>query len=130
MEDTQNLVNHDLLSLTDKIRKVGELEHIRYHAKRASKVVKDEEEKLFWRVIALQSRDLRREVQKRHLDTDKVNWCPEKAACALKQINYEDEEDDELFERIETLCDTILSHALHEDLHGCEGCEKDKPNIE
>lgn len=118
------------MSISDKISTLSELEHMRRHARRASKVTSDDEEKLFWNVISRQCQEIRREYQKEYLDTDEINWCPVKVAASLKQLNYEcEEEGSHLFERIETLCDTVLSHALHEDLQGCEGCAKDHNDV-
>lgn len=120
---------HKLMNLSDKIRKVGELEHMRFHAKRNTHVLKDEEEKLFWGVVARQSLEYRREFQKEYLDVDDHEWCPEKVACILKQINTEDD-DPLFFDKIENLCDMVLSHILNEDLSGCESCAKDKADVE
>lgn len=124
-------MNHDLLNLTDKIWMLSELEHLRRHARRSSKVAEDEEEKLFWNVVAKQSKELRRDYQKKYLDVDELGWCAEKVSASLKQLNYEcEEEGSEFFERIESLTDMVLSHVLKEDLTQCEGCAKDRAGVE
>lgn len=131
MEKSAESLKHKKMNLSDKIWQLGELEHLRRHARRSAKVAKDEDEKLFWNVIALQSKKIRRDFQKEYLDTDDLSWCPEKVAASLKQLNYEcEQEGSELFDRIENLCDMVLSHALGEDLYSCESCAKDAAGID
>lgn len=131
MDESKNSIDHKLLNLSDKIWALGEMEHLRRHARRNSKVTKDKEEKLFWNIIARQSKELRRDYQKEYLDVDELGWCPEKVAASLKQLNYEcEDEGSEFFERIESLTDVVLSHILGEDLTKCESCTKDKAGVE
>lgn len=131
MDKPKNSINHRLLNLSDKIWTLGEIEHLRRHAQRSSHVTKDGEEKLFWEVVARQSKELRRDYQKEYLDTNELGWCAEKVAASLKQLNYEcEEEGSEFFDRIENLTDMVLSHVLGEDLTQCESCAKDRAGVE
>lgn len=129
MEESPESLKHKKMNLSDKIRKVGELEHMYFHAKRNTHVLEDPEEKLFWGVVARQAQEYRRGYQKEYLDVKDHEWCPEKVACSLKQVNSEDD-DPTYFDRIENLCDMVLSHILGEDLYGCESCAKDKATIQ
>lgn len=118
-------MNHDLLSLTDRISLIGELEHIRRHALRSAKVAKDKD-KLFYEVTALQAQKLRREYQAKYLDCDEKDWCLAKSAATLKQLTYELALDANDLQDMENLTDNILSHAYNVDLTGCESCSNDQ----
>lgn len=118
-------MNHNLLSLTDRISLVGELEHIRRHALRSAKVAKAED-KIFYEVTALQAQRLRREYQDKFLKCDDKDWCLTKSAATLKQLAYELALDANDLEDMENLTDNILSHAYNVDLTGCESCSNDQ----
>lgn len=119
-------MNHNLLNLTDKLSLIGELEHIRRHAKRSAKVAEESEDKLFYQVIAANAQSLRRDYQAKYLDTPELDWCLVKSAATLKQLAYESEDDEEFFERLETLTDQIYTHAFKQDMSGCKACAEDK----
>lgn len=130
MEETlESQINHDKLSLLDRVSIVGELEHIRRHAIRSAKASEQDEDKLFYEVIAEQSKNLRRKYQKEYLNCDEKDWCLVKAAASLKQLFYEIGGDYEYLNDTENLADNILSHAFHQDLTNCEACAKDKNDV-
>lgn len=119
-------MDHQKLSTLDKITLIGELQHIRAHALRSSKVAEKDEDKFFYQVIASQAQEARRAYMAKHFQLDEKDWCLVKAAATLKQLNYELAHGDETeFAELENLADSILSHATGEDLTGCESCAKD-----
>lgn len=122
-------MDHKKLSLTDKIKLLGEVEHSRSHLLRSAHTTEDEEKKFWYLVKAKQAQDLRRKIQEKWLKTDELDWCLVKSASRLKWLNEEVAFDDiELFSDIENFADSILGHGLGEDLSGCKSCQEDKNN--
>lgn len=118
-----NNETHKTLALSDKIRLLGEIEHSRSHCVRSAHVAEDEEQKFFYQVKATQAQKLRRKVQDKWLKTGELDWCIVKSSATLKQLNNEIlSEDLDLFSEIESFSDELLSHALGEDLSGCQSC--------
>lgn len=117
---------HATMSLSDKITLLAELEHARHHASRSAHVVEDDDEKFYYQVKAEQAKRIRREVQAKWLNTPEKDWCLVKTSARLKWLNEEVLSDDlETFSKIEDLADDLLSHALGEDLSGCQSCRDD-----
>lgn len=110
----------------DNVAIIGELEHIRRHAKRSAKVTEKEEDKLFYEVTAERAKELRRSYQKQYLNCTEKDWCLVKAAASIKQLFYEVSCDYDYLNDAEILADSILSHAFNQDLTGCESCQSDK----
>lgn len=123
-------MNHQILSLADKLTLIAELEHARHHCIRTMHSTEDEDEKFFHKVMAKRLQDVRRKTEKKWADTDELGWCIVKASTKVKQLNEEVfEDDDELFSEIESIADELLSHHLHEDLSGCSACRDEKEEI-
>ena len=120
---TRNTV--DILAL------VGELEHARRHALRATVTASNEEdaEKAFsYQMFANKAQKLRRELTEKNFpDLDEKDWCLVKVAACLRQINYETFTDDtKTLSEIDGLVDEILELATGEDLSGCATCRDDR----
>ena len=136
MESNKKTFNHNKASVSDKIRLVSELEHIRAHALRSAVSALGEEEKsddcdfpsTKYLIIAKRAKELRREYMRKHFgelkDTD---WCLCKAAACLRQIAYEvcEGEIEELRE-IDDFVDEIWGDALGMDLSSCVSCAEDR----
>lgn len=119
-------MNHEILSLADKITLLSELEHLRRHCIRSAHVTEEDDKKFYYQVKAKQLQDLRRKVQDKWLKTDELDWCIVKSSATLKQLNNEIlMEDLELFSDIERVADDLLGTALGEDLSGCKSCLED-----
>lgn len=122
---------HHILSLSDKIALLGEIEHNRHHLVRSAHVAEDEEQKFWYQVKAEQAKQLRRKVQAKWLKTGELDWCLVKSSSRIKWLNEEVLSSDlELFSEIEHFADDVLSHALGEDLSGCESCKSEIDSIE
>ncbi len=130
MENTPNSIDHNKLSILDRIAIIGELEHIRRHAIRSANSSSEEEEKLFYGVIGQKAKRLRRKYQKEYLDCKDRDWCLVKSAATLKQLFYEVDCEFDCLNEAESLADEILSHAYNTDLSGCESCANDKEDIQ
>lgn len=129
MEETK----HKTLTLSDKIKLLGEIEHTRAHLVRSAHVATDEEQKFWYQVKAEQAKQLRRKIQAKWLNTGELDWCLVKVSARLKWLNEEVLSSDlELFSEVESFADDILGHSLGEDLSGCESCreEIDDPKFE
>ncbi len=117
---------HKRMALSDKITLLGDLEHSRHHLVRSAHSAEDENEKFWYLVKAKQTKDLRRKLETKWLNTGELDWCLVKVNSRVKWLNEELLEDDlELFSEIEDLADSILSHALGEDLSGCASCREE-----
>lgn len=119
------MFDHETAGISDQIRLVGELEHIRSHALRSAVVGEGDE--LHYLVLAKQARDLRREFMKKHFpEMDSKDWCLCKSAATLRQIAYEiASEDVDFLRELDQLTDNIWGKALGKDLSGCESCKAD-----
>lgn len=123
------MFDHETAGISDQIRLVGELEHIRSHALRSAVVSVDDG--LHYLVIAKQARDLRREFMRKHFpEMDSKDWCLCKSAATLRQIAYEiADEDVEFLSELDQLTDNIWGKALGKDISGCEVCKADKDAV-
>lgn len=120
-------MNHELLHTEDLLAELGELEHIRYHSLRSAHVTAVKEDKFFYLVMAAQAQRIRRKVQAQLGDINETDWCLVKSAQRLRQLSYETMVgDQELFDELEELVDSINTHALGQDMSGCKSCEADK----
>ena len=132
MESTQEIkvFDHEIAGVSDKIRLVGELEHIRSHALRSAVSSDKTEDEMFYLILANQARDLRREFMQKHFpNIDTKLWCLCKATATLRQIAYEIwDEDAEMLKRLDQLTDDVWGRALDKDLSGCEACKDDMSN--
>lgn len=130
-QETEKTFNHDKASVADKIRLIGELEHIRAHALRSAASVwteEDDSESVRYLVMAKRAQTLRREYMKNHFNGIKdTDWCLCKAAATLRQILYEvnDGWPEELKE-IDDFVDEIWGGALGMELSDCVACKEDR----
>jgi len=114
----------------DILAMVGELEHARRHAVRATVVASNEENEdraFSYQMFANKAQRLRRELTEQHFpELDEKDWCLVKVAACLRQINYETFTDDtKTLSEIDGLVDEILELATGEDLSGCAACRSD-----
>lgn len=123
--------DHAKTGVSDKIRLISELEHIRAHALRAAASTwreEDDSESVRYLILAKRAQTLRRDYMKNHFgelkDTD---WCLCKSAACLRQILYEvnDGWPEELKE-IDDFVDEIWGSALGLDLSDCVACHEDR----
>ena len=129
--ETEKTFNHDKAAVVDKIRLIGELEHIRAHALRAAASTweeDDDSESVKYLVIAKRAQSLRRDYMKNHFnDLKDTDWCLCKAAASLRQVLYEvnDGWPEELKE-LDDFVDEIWGQALGVDLSDCVACREDR----
>lgn len=129
--ETEKTFNHDKAAVADKIRLIGELEHIRAHALRAAASTweeDDDSESVKYLVIAKRAQSLRRDYMKNHFnDLKDTDWCLCKAAASLRQVLYEvnDGWPEELKE-LDDFVDEIWGQALGVDLSDCVVCREDR----
>lgn len=117
---------HKHMALEDQLRLLGELEHGRAHALRSAHAVKGQEDKFFWLVTAARYQRLRRQVQGKIGEIATEDWCALKVAQNVRQLNYElMSGDEELFNELEDLVDSVNSHVLKRDMTGCGACTND-----
>lgn len=128
MKDDNTTFDHQTAGISDAIRLVGELEHIRAHALRSAVVAEGTEDEMFYLVLAQQAKEMRREFMQDHFpNIDSKLWCLCKSAATLRQIAYEvwGEKAGQLKE-IDNIVDTIWGKAVDKDLSDCEACKEDK----
>ena len=119
--------DYDLANISDGIRLIGELEHIRAHALRSAQLSAGEEDEIFYQVTAKRAQELRREYMAKHFNAPEKLHCLGKATAALRQIAYEtDEGDDEFLHKVDELVDSVWGKITNSDLSGCESCRQDK----
>ena len=132
MESNEKTFNHDKASVSDKIRLISELEHIRAHALRSAASAlgeeSDDSDSTRYILLAKRAQTLRREYMRKHFgelkDTD---WCLCKAAACLRQILYEVCEGNvEELREIDDFVDEIWGGALGMDLSDCISCAEDR----
>lgn len=128
MKDDKTTFDHQTAGISDAIRLVGELEHIRAHALRSAVVAEGTEDEMFYLVLAQQAKEMRREFMQDHFPKiDSKLWCLCKSAATLRQIAYEGwGSKAENLKRIDNMVDEIWGKALGKDLSGCEACKEDK----
>jgi hypothetical protein len=132
MEGNKEIFNHELAGVSDAIRLVGELEHIRAHALRSAVVAEGTDDEMFYLILAQQAKELRRTYMQDHFpDIDSKLWCLCKSAATLRQIAYEIwGEKAEQLKEIDNIVDTIWGKATGKDLSECEACRDDKGEVE
>ena len=129
--ETEKTFNHNKAAISDKIRLISELEHIRAHALRAAASTweeDDDSESVKYLVIAKRAQSLRRDYMKNHFnDLKDTDWCLCKAAASLRQVLYEvnDGWPEELKE-LDDFVDEIWGQALGVDLSDCVACREDR----
>lgn len=125
-----NSEQHNHLALEDTLSLVSELEHVRRHSLRSYYSAQEQEDKFFHLVTAAQAQRLRRKVQSKLGGIDTEDWCILKSGQAIRQLNYElMEGDEELFNELEGFVDSINTHALKQDMSGCQACHEDKNGL-
>ena len=131
MEQKEEIFNHKKAAVSDDIRLVAELEHIRAHALRSAVVAEGTEDEMFYLVTAQRAKELRRQFMQDHYpNIDSKLWCMCKSAACLRQVAYEIwGEKAEFLKQIDTLVDDIWGKATGEDLSDCEACKDDKGDI-
>jgi len=132
MEPKEEIFNHKKAAVSDDIRLVAELEHIRAHALRSAVVAEGTEDEMFYLVTAQRAKELRRQFMQDHYpNIDSKLWCMCKSAACLRQVAYEIwGEKAEFLKQIDTLVDDIWGKATGEDLSDCEACKDDKGEIQ
>lgn len=132
MEPKEEIFNHKKAAVSDDIRLVAELEHIRAHALRSAVVAEGTEDEMFYLVAAQRAKELRRQFMQDHYpNIDSKLWCMCKSAACLRQVAYEIwGEKAEFLKQIDTLVDDIWGKATGEDLSDCEACKDDKGEIQ
>ena len=134
-QGTEKTFDHSKASVSDKIRLISELEHIRCHALRAAASTwreDDDSASVKYLILAKRAQRLRRDYMRDHFpelkDTD---WCLCKAAACLRQILYEvnDGWPEELKE-IDDFVDEIWGQALDMDLSECVACRDDRADAQ
>ena len=132
MEAKEEIFNHKKAAVSDDIRLVAELEHIRAHALRSAVVAEGTEDEMFYLVAAQRAKELRHQFMQDHYpNIDSKLWCMCKSAACLRQVAYEIwGEKAEFLKQIDTLVDDIWGKATGEDLSDCEACKDDKGEIQ
>lgn len=132
MEQKEEIFNHKKAAVSDDIRLVAELEHIRAHALRSAVVAEGTDDEMFYLLTAQRAKELRRQfMQNRYPNIDSKLWCLCKSAACLRQVAYEIwGEKAEFLKQIDTLVDDIWGKATGEDLSDCEACKDDKGEIQ
>lgn len=118
-------------NIVDRIRLIGELEHLYFHAKMSASVAKlnnDEDMEIFHQTVASKTQRLRREYMTKHFGKmpDEL-WCEGKVSASLRQIAYEtDTGDTETLVKIDDIVNTVWGEITNLDLSGCKACEEDR----
>ena len=121
------MVKHEELEAGDKIRLLGELEHLRFHNRRSANSTEEAEDKVFYSTMAERCKILRRRLQKEWFpDVDEKDWCLVKSSASAKQIAYELTLQPEDAQELDDLCDEQLTKALGINMSGCQVCREDK----
>lgn len=116
-------------NISDLILVTGELEHVQRHALRSMVSPNiEEEERVWYAVLAKQAKDARRSLMRKHFpDCPDELWCLGKASASLRQLAYETFTGDiEELSEIEDIVDSIWSKITSQDMTGCKSCEDDK----
>lgn len=131
MEAKEEIFNHKKAAVSDDIRLIAELEHIRAHALRSAVVAEGTDEEMFYLVTAQRAKEIRRQFMQEHYpNIDSKLWCMCKSAACLRQVAYEIwGEKAEGLKQIDALVDDIWGKATGEDLSDCEACKDDKGEL-
>lgn len=132
--ETEKTFNHNKAAVADKIRLIGELEHIRAHALRAAASTweeDDDSESVKYLVIAKRAQSLRRDYMKNHFnDLKDTDWCLCKASASLRQVLYEVNDGcPEELKELDDFVDEIWGGALDMDLSDCIACKEDRSGV-
>lgn len=114
-------------SVTDDLRVIGELEHLRFHAILAAQHA-PETEVIGLLVLAKHCQDARRKFMKKHFGgVENRHWCMIKSSARLLQITEEIMEGntDELKE-LKGVVDEAIELTTGVDISNCESCKQDK----
>lgn len=130
-EQIEKTFDHKKAGVSDKIRLIGELEHLRAHALRsavASWREEDDSESSGYLILAKRAQSLRRDYMREHFGNLKdTDWCLCKAAASLRQVAYEVCEGDvEELREIDDFVDEVWGRALDMDLSDCVVCKEDR----
>lgn len=118
-------MDYDKLNVTDSLALVGELEHTRRHLLRSAQYA-DEEDQVFYLVLAKQCQEARRKYMEKNFPVDTKLWCLVKCAATLRQLTYETTTKDlEFLKEIDSIVDEIMEKATGKDLSECEACKQD-----
>lgn len=128
MEEHNDIFDHKTAAVSDDIRLVSELEHIRAHALRSAVVAEGTDDEMFYLLTAQRAKELRRQYMQEHYpDIDSKLWCLCKSAACLRQVAYEVwGEKAETLKAIDELVDDIWGKATGKDLSACEACREDQ----
>jgi len=119
-------MDYDKLNVTDSLALVGELEHTRRHLLRSAQYA-DEEDQVFYLVLAKQCQEARRKYMEKNFPVDTKLWCLVKCAATLRQLTYETATKDlEFLKEIDSIVDEIMEKATGKDLSECESCASDR----
>lgn len=123
--------DHEKGGVSDKIRLISELEHIRAHALRAAASTwreEDDSEAKRYLILANRATEIRREYMRKHFPEIKdSDWCLCKSASSLRQVSYEVCRDDVVeLKELDDLVDDIWGTAIGKDLSDCEACKDDR----
>lgn len=131
MNEEKPIFNHDTAAVSDSIRLISELEHIRAHALRSAVVAEGTDDEMFYLVTAQRAKEIRREYMQEHYpDIDSKLWCLCKSAACLRQVAYEIwGEKAEQLKEIDNLVDDIWGKATGKDLSECEACRDDRGEL-
>lgn len=121
--------DYDLANISDGIRLIGALEHIRAHALRSAQLSAGEDDEIFYQVTAKRAQNLRREYMAKHFNAPEKLHCLGKATAELRQIAYEtDTGDSDFLHEVDELVDSVWGKITDTDLSGCQACREDKEN--
>lgn len=130
-QENEKTFDHAKTGISDKIRLVAELEHIRSHALRSAVATwreEDDSESNRYIILAKRAQELRREYMRKHFPEVKdPDWCLCKAASSLRQVAYETFEGNTLeLKELDDFVDEIWGAAINKDLSDCEACRDDR----
>ena len=105
-----NNIDYELKNTSDIILLIGEMQHVQRHALRSMVSPNiEEEERVWYAVLAKQAKDARRSLMRKHFpDCPDELWCLGKASASLRQLAYETFTGDiEELSEIEDIVDSI-----------------------
>ena len=131
MTENEQDKKYHTLNVSDHIRVIGELEHIKAHAERSKQVAAGTDDEVFYQVVANNAKELRRKYMRTYFpDCDDKLWCLGKATASLRQVMYEaDEGHADLLKELDNLVDNVWNKISGEDLSGCQACKEDKKEV-
>ena len=124
-----NNIDYELKNTSDIILLIGEMQHVQRHALRSMVSHNiEEEERVWYAVLAKQAKDARRSLMRKHFsDCPDELWCLGKASASLRQLAYETFTGDiEELSEIEDIIDSIWSKITGQDMTGCKSCASDR----